>query len=661
VEQKVLFQYYYHCYGDPHGPPRYAKYPCETVGCLGQGLGVARDGECHKCGTEMGKPLLYDFGKCISGDCVSEHTTLYGERSCKCAGLMSDGKCLDPGEVLSAESVLAHENQEGPNVVEITLSQLKWYLNLASDFDKYDTNLDGFIDMKEIDSAQRRDRVKPRLSRRLLNDMMLKFGSTMNNDRFRGLSMQDINSITDTKQTVTYALPGGHDAGSLDAMGVQNLREIGLGLFQGDLISNSGFDVRRMRGSYKYQNAISGWKVARKGVVAIRQGSGPWGGLTSGDGATYLGLQHKGTFVEQTVTGLRPNKRYRLFLRAACRPGYTHNDQVLKVNVDSLVVYTNKPSAERFEEIVMSFQTGAKGSVNIRLENNSPGDRKLDTTVFVDHIEIVEAAYDDMGKGPCIGPSKSRVLAQCIAKQDDDMSSEECLNRCSDEVKCEGFNYASETCTLYVREASVVHSEVESCIEQTSRFELVKSAGDGKGRCMKKHNDGYAEISSMLRRGGFTAQNLVDALRLRGTFINLNQARIFLRRNDNDPRNGRLSKAEIIKGLDQLTSFVHIGGALTVPKEMFERLESLTPDDFSSPETLSMFTPAMFASMMRKKGLSHYSEEDARVLFDALVSSEDLTLNFEKLQAGLLKIKNHESFTTGTNNDGIAVTSASYV
>ena len=106
---------------------------------------------------------------------------------------MSDGKCLDPGEVLSAESVLSHENQEGPNVVEITLSQLKWYLNLASDFDKYDTNLDGFIDMKEIDSAQRRDRVKPRLSRRLLNDMVLKFGSTMNNDRFRGLSMQDIN------------------------------------------------------------------------------------------------------------------------------------------------------------------------------------------------------------------------------------------------------------------------------------------------------------------------------------------------------------------------------------------------------------------------------------------------------------------------------------
>ena len=51
VEQKVLFEYHYHCYGDKNGPPRYAHYPCETVGCLGQGLGAARDGECHKCGT----------------------------------------------------------------------------------------------------------------------------------------------------------------------------------------------------------------------------------------------------------------------------------------------------------------------------------------------------------------------------------------------------------------------------------------------------------------------------------------------------------------------------------------------------------------------------------------------------------------------------------
>ena len=41
VEQKVLFEYHYHCYGDKNGPPRYANYPCETVGCLGQGLGAA--------------------------------------------------------------------------------------------------------------------------------------------------------------------------------------------------------------------------------------------------------------------------------------------------------------------------------------------------------------------------------------------------------------------------------------------------------------------------------------------------------------------------------------------------------------------------------------------------------------------------------------------
>ena len=316
VEQKVLFQYHYHCYGDKNGPPRYAKYPCETVGCLGQGLGAARDGECHKCGTENGRPLRYDFGKCVSGDCVSKHTTLYGERSCKCVGLMSDGKCLDPGEVLSPESMLANEKHEGESVIELPLAQVRWLLNLAKNFDKYDKNMDGFIDKDELNTAQRQDKLSPQLSQRLQNDVLMKFGSTMNNDRFRGLSLQDIYSLTDTKQTVTYTLPGGRDAGSLDAMGVQNLREIGLGLFEGELISNPGFDVKRMRGSYQYQSSIAGWKSSRRGVLSIRQGSGPWGGLSSGDGSTYLGLQRSGAYVEQTITGLRPNKRYRLFVRS---------------------------------------------------------------------------------------------------------------------------------------------------------------------------------------------------------------------------------------------------------------------------------------------------------------------------------------------------------
>jgi hypothetical protein len=176
--------------------------------------------------------------------------------------------------------------------------------------------LDGFIDKNELNTAQRQDKVRPPLSERLQNDILIKFGSTMNNDRFRGLSLQDIYSLTDTKQTVTYTLPGGRHAGSLDAMGVQNLREIGLGLFEGELISNPGFDVRRMRGSYQYQRSIAGWKSSRNGVVSIRQGSGPWGGLSSGDGASYLGLQKSGAYVEQTITGLRPNKQYRLFVRS---------------------------------------------------------------------------------------------------------------------------------------------------------------------------------------------------------------------------------------------------------------------------------------------------------------------------------------------------------
>ena len=64
---------------------------------------------------DNGRPL-YTICTCVAGDCVSEHTTLYGERSCKCAGLMSDGNILDPGEVLSSESMLANENHEGERV-----------------------------------------------------------------------------------------------------------------------------------------------------------------------------------------------------------------------------------------------------------------------------------------------------------------------------------------------------------------------------------------------------------------------------------------------------------------------------------------------------------------------------------------------------------------
>jgi Ca2+-binding EF-hand superfamily protein len=112
---------------------------------------------------------------------------------------MSDGKCLDPGEVLSPEAILANENHEGKSVIEMTLSQLRWYLSLANSFDKYDKNLDGFIDKNELNTAQRQDKLKPQLSQRLQSDVLMKFGSTMNNDRFRGLSLQDINALTDTK------------------------------------------------------------------------------------------------------------------------------------------------------------------------------------------------------------------------------------------------------------------------------------------------------------------------------------------------------------------------------------------------------------------------------------------------------------------------------
>lgn len=208
------------------------------------------------------------------------------------------------------------------------------------------------------------------------------------------------------------------------------------------------------------------------------------------------------------------------------------------------------------------------------------------------------------------------------------------------------------TGTLYIKQIDVVHSEVESCIEQTSRFEVKKGAGgeDAKGRCMKKHDDGYDEIAMMLRRGGFNAPQLTRALMLRGTVMTPSEARVFLQQNDKDPRNGRLSKSEIIKGLDSLTAMVHIGDALVVPKDMYELLESLKPDDFSNLRTLNTFTPSMFASLLRKKGATHFSDEDARVLLDSLVSSEDLMLNYEKLQKGLVKIKNLESYNNGDDS-----------
>jgi hypothetical protein len=73
------------------------------------------------------------------------------------------------------------------------------------------------------------------------------------------------------------------------------------------------------------------------GIVVANHGNTPWGelnGTMNGGGTHYAILQMGGTYINQTIGGLSPGKRYVLSFMSANRPGYGDGQENLAVTVD---------------------------------------------------------------------------------------------------------------------------------------------------------------------------------------------------------------------------------------------------------------------------------------------------------------------------------------
>ena len=98
---------------------------------------------------------------------------------------------------------------------------------------------------------------------------------------------------------------------------------------------------------HKYQSP-TGWSTSKHGAVLIcnkspflYKGKGVWGGLKSGSGVNYVGIQGTHNFIEQTITGLTPGQTYEVTFLATHRPGMGDSEQ-LRVMVNSKVIFHTK-------------------------------------------------------------------------------------------------------------------------------------------------------------------------------------------------------------------------------------------------------------------------------------------------------------------------------
>ena len=110
------------------------------------------------------------------------------------------------------------------------------------------------------------------------------------------------------------------------------------------LLANGEFsaDIIPDAPGYVYMNP-TGWEDSTGGIVVVRNGNGPWGGLDSGGGAHFISIQGSGATLRQTLTGLTVGTEYTVGFLVTHRPGYG-NDETIHVKIDGTVIWeTNHP------------------------------------------------------------------------------------------------------------------------------------------------------------------------------------------------------------------------------------------------------------------------------------------------------------------------------
>lgn len=145
--------------------------------------------------------------------------------------------------------------------------------------------------------------------------------------------------------------------------------------------------------NYSVNNNPPGWNSGRTqthgGVIHVRNGNLPWGGLDSNEGNYYISLQRKDAYIEQTLS-LVQGYVYNVTVKAARR---SHGGDSLLIKIDGSTITTINASYSpglgnnAFQDFTSANFTAASSSPVLRLQfDHSSYDGNV--AVFVDNIGI---------------------------------------------------------------------------------------------------------------------------------------------------------------------------------------------------------------------------------------------------------------------------------
>ena len=152
-------------------------------------------------------------------------------------------------------------------------------------------------------------------------------------------------------------------------------------------VANADFEEDALDDGYKYQNPL-GWPDSTGGIVQVKNGNGPWGGLDSGSGGYFVSIQGAGAALQQTVGGLTVGNWYMLSWLCADRPGYG-DDELMKLFAGGTEIWeATHPFVHAnglWSAYSAAFMATSTEAV-IRWENDSPDG---DKSVFIDKVIMV--------------------------------------------------------------------------------------------------------------------------------------------------------------------------------------------------------------------------------------------------------------------------------
>eukprot|EP00037_Helgoeca_nana_P010721 m.94574 g.94574 ORF g.94574 m.94574 type:complete len:333 (-) comp20375_c3_seq1:473-1471(-) len=170
-----------------------------------------------------------------------------------------------------------------------------------------------------------------------------------------------------------------------------------------NLVVNGGFELNTIAGGFA-RVIPTGWtRPGLGGIVIVRQNTTDWGGLDSGSGLFYVGIQSPDTELTQSIVGLSVGSPYTLRIKMAERPGFGTTERIT-VTMGGVTILANIDPSTAFVEHTVAFQATAT-TATLQIRNTTPRDGTSDFTVFVDDVSICAAPTAAPTRPPTRSPT----------------------------------------------------------------------------------------------------------------------------------------------------------------------------------------------------------------------------------------------------------------